>query len=98
MKIFKYQLWHFLILLSLLTGIYFYISADSSFLKGELIGVSTATWFILAILSPIIHQIYVLVCWRAELYYQRISNAFGANGFRFYKLGFAMLILSLIHI
>ena len=61
-----------------------------------MIGVRTATWFILAILSPIIHQIYVLVCWRAELYYKRISNAFGANGFQLYKLGFAMLIFSRI--
>lgn len=96
MKIFKYQLWHFLILLALITGIYFYIDADGTVLKGELVGVSTAKWFILAILSPVIHQIYVLVCWRAELFYQSISKAFGANGFRLYKLGFAMLIFSRI--
>lgn len=94
MKIYKYQHWHFLILFALLTGMYIYISTDSSFLHGELMGISTTTWFILAILSPVIHQIYVLVCWRAELFYQSISKTFGARGFILYKLGFAILIFS----
>ena len=42
----------------------------------------------------IIHQFYVLVCWRSELYYKSISKLFGENGFKLYKIGFAILILS----
>jgi len=94
MKLFKYQHWHFLTLMVLLTGIYFYVDRDVSLLKGELFGISTSTWFLLAILSPIVHQIYVLVCWRLELFYKSISKVFGANGFKLYKIGFAILIFS----
>ena len=94
MKPFKYQHWHFLTLLVLLTGLYFYVDSDPSMLAGELWGISTATWFLLAIISPIIHQIYVVVCWRLELFYGSISKLFGAKGFKLYKIGFAILIIS----
>jgi len=63
MKLFKHQHWHLLTLLILLTGIYCYVRQDSSLLLGELWGISTSTWFYLAILSPILHQLYVLVGW-----------------------------------
>jgi len=36
----------------------------------------------------------VLVCWRLELHYNSISKLLGENGFKFYKIGFAILILS----
>ena len=94
MKIFKYQLWHFLILLVLLTSIYFYINQDSSLLKGKLLGISSIKWFLLAIISPIAHQIYVLLCWRLELFYNSISKAFGIYGFKLFKIGFAILFVS----
>lgn len=94
MKLFKHQLWHFLLLLVLLVGIYFYVERDASLLSGEFLGVKTCTWFLLAILAPIVHQIYVLVCWRLELYYNSISKVFGTKGFKLYKIGFAILILS----
>ena len=94
MKVFKYQHWHFLILLVLLIGIYFVVRGYPTLLKGELLGVNTSTWFLLAILSPIVHQIYVVVCWRMELFYNSISKVFGAKGFKIYKIGFAILILS----
>lgn len=55
-------------------------------------GVSTLNWFVIAILSPILHQIYVLSCWRFELYFKSISNTFGKSGFTYFKIGFALLI------
>jgi len=94
MKIFKYQVWHFLILLILLIGIYFYVSIDNTLLNGELLGISTSNWFLLAILSPIVHQIYVVVFWRLELHYGSFSKIFGTYGFNVFKLGFAILIFS----
>jgi len=92
--LFKSQLWHFLLLLVLLTGIYFCINKDHSLLSGELFGINSSKWFLLAIIAPIIHQIYVLICWRLELFYSSISRAFGVNGFKLFKIGFAILILS----
>ena len=94
MKIFKYQVWHFLILLILLVAVYFYIKMDTMILKGELFGISTLIWFFLAILSPIIHQIYVVVGWRLELHNNSISKLFGNNGFKLFKWGFGILIFS----
>ena len=94
MKVFKSQHWHLLLLLLLLTGIYFYVGYDSSVLQGQLWGISTRAWLIIAILSPILHHLYVLICWRLELYYNSLTKAFGENGFQYYKIGFAILFAS----
>jgi hypothetical protein len=94
MKIFKHQQWHFLILFALLAGIYFYAQTDTDIFKGELWGWSTSTWLLFAILSPILHHIYVFVFWRWELYYKGMTNTFGEKGFKLFKVGFAILILS----
>jgi len=94
MKILKHQQWNFLLLLALLAAIYFYVDKDSTLLAGELLGVETSTWFLLAILSPIVHQIYVLLCWRLELFYNSFTKGFGSRGFLFFKIGFAILIFS----
>ena len=93
-KIFKYQHWTILILIALLCFIYFYLENDTALLKGYLWGIRTLHWFVLAILSPIIHQFYVLVCWRSELHFNSISKLLGERGFKLYKIGFATLILS----
>ena len=94
MKLFKYQFWHLLCLLALLWSVKVLIDMDSSLLSGELVGFSTFFWLILALGSPVVHQVYVLLCWRFELHHQSISRAFGDAGFRLFKIGFAILILS----
>ena len=94
MKVFKYQQWHILILITLLLFLYCFVKTDDSFLIGELWSINTFYWFLFTLLSPIIHQVYVLVCWRSELHYKSISNMFGKKGFKLYKIGFAILILS----
>jgi hypothetical protein len=94
MKIFKYQEWHILILIALVWILYFFTTTDITILKGELWGISTLHWGILTLISPVIHQFYVLICWRSELYYKSISKLFGEKGFKLYKIGFAILILS----
>jgi len=93
-KLFKYQLWHFLALMALLVPLYFIAEADSSVISGELFGVNTATWYYLSIASAVLHQIYVVVCWRLELHHKSISQRFGKSGFKIFKAGFAFLILS----
>ena len=81
-------------MITLLFFLSLFIETDRSFLAGELWGISTYYWFIFTLLSPVVHQIYVLICWRSELYYKSISNLFGNKGFKLYKIGFALLILS----
>lgn len=94
MSLFKYQQWHLLSLVLLLTAIYYCIKLDSSLLVGELSGIDTPLWFWLAILSPILHQLYVWICWRLELLHNSITNTLGVTGFNLYKAGFTLLILS----
>ncbi|MBT8178779.1 MAG: hypothetical protein HKP60_06625 [Eudoraea sp.] len=94
MKLFKYQFWHLLCLGALLWAVYVMAGMDPSLLQGELLGFGTLFWLLLALASPIFHQVYVLVCWRFELHHKSISRAFGKNGFRLFKIGFAILILS----
>ncbi|MCA9689883.1 MAG: phosphatidylethanolamine N-methyltransferase family protein [Myxococcales bacterium] len=65
------------------------------FPAGELLGLSSATWFVLCLAVPIVHQVYVAVCWRAELHLQLLTRVLGApRGFDIYKRGFAVLFLS----
>ena len=94
MKPFKYQFWHLLCLAALLWAVYVLVGIDPSLLQGELLGFPTRFWMLLALGSPILHQVYVLVCWRFELLHKSISRAFGKDGFRLFKIGFAILILS----
>lgn len=95
MKIFKNQFWHLLSLAILVPVLIGFINKNEvDILYGGLFHVETYIWLIAAILAPIVHQIYVLICWRSELYYQSISKLFGRKrGFRLYKIGFAVLIL-----
>lgn len=79
--------------MALIFLIYFLCTVDKSILEGNLWGVSTYYWIIAALMSPIMHQFYVLICWRLELYYNKISELIGAKGFKLYKVGFAILIL-----
>jgi len=94
MKLFKYQLWHLLVLLVLVYVIYTYISYDTTLLEGSLFEIDTKVWFTLAILIPIFHQVYVWFCWRLELIYNKISKTFGEKGFKLYKIGFVFLFAS----
>jgi len=94
MKVLKHQQWHFLSLALLLSLLYYLPKHDQSIQYGKVWELKTSTWFIIAILFPILHQIYVLVCWRIELFYNSISKAFGKRGFVLYKVGFALLFIS----
>lgn len=94
MKVLKHQHWHLLCLLLLLLGLCFIITGDYAILTGELWGINSKILFIAALLAPILHQIYVLICWRAELFNKSLSRAFGQNAFKLYKAGFALLFAS----
>lgn len=80
MKILKYQFWYLLSLAILLTILFYFVNKDEiDILYGGIWYVEIYSWLLLAIAVPIVHQIYVLICWCLELNYQTISKAFGKN-------------------
>lgn len=93
MEIFKHQLWHIIVLIPMLVFLYNFPFIYSDSISGNLFGIPTLDWCYIAVATPILHQIYVLVCWRLELYHQSISKNFGKTGYKIYKIGFAILIL-----
>lgn len=90
--LFEKQGWHYFTLVILLGGMIAVLNDEV--LAGQFLGIPTTIWLILAIAVPILHQIYVWFCWRTELHYPLISQWFGANGFTYYAIGFAVLFVS----
>jgi hypothetical protein len=92
MKILEKQSCHLVFLVVLLLGVS--AAARGEALVGSLWGIPTRTWLWLSILLPVIHQIYVVICWRAELYYQTLSKTFGDQAFFLWGAGFLVLFLA----
>ena len=64
-------------------------------LDGSFWSIGTSSWFWLAIAIPIIHQIYVWLIWRFELYFRVFSNKLGVKrAFNIYAVGFSFLFIS----
>lgn len=94
-KIFKHQIWHLFSLIFLIFAVKLCLSSQPSILDGHLWGVSTSSWFWLAMATPVIHQIYVWLVWRLELHLRVFSNKLGTKqAFNIYALGFSFLFLS----
>ena len=86
---FKGQIWH-------LGGtiILFYIGfqfADLESNTNSFFGFNALNWFLIAMFIPLIHQIYVWICWRSELCWKSVSNTIGFKG---YVILFFILIIS----
>jgi len=94
-KIYKYQIWQFLTALVLIFFLKYFFVDITSVLKGNLFGFETKVWFWIAIIIPIIHQAYVVLVWRFELYKQTFSSYFGVKkSFKYYSIGFSILFVS----
>ena len=86
---FKHQIWHVGGTLVL-----FYIGAQFASLQSNtntFIRISALGWFMIAMSVPIIHQVYVWICWRSELCWKSITNTIG---FKSYIVLFFILIIS----
>ena len=86
---FKRQIWH-------VGGtiVLFYIGIQFVDLQNNpntFIRISASSWFIIAMSIPLIHQIYVWICWRSELCWKSITNTIGFKG---YVILFFILIIS----
>ena len=85
---FKNQIWHIggLILL-------FYIGCqivDFENNSNVFLGISAKNWFLFSMMTPLIHQSYVWLCWRSELCWKIISRTIG---FKVYVIIFFILAI-----
>ncbi len=63
-------------------------------MNGTLWGISTKKWFWIAIGVPILHQIYVWIIWRLELYNSTFTAGYGVErSFKLYAFGFSILFV-----
>ena len=86
---FRHQIWH-------VGGtiILFYIGSqfvDLDSNTNTFLEISALNWFIIAMAIPLVHQIYVWICWRSELCWKSISNSIRLKG---YLRIFFILIIS----
>lgn len=91
-NIFQYQIWHVLAAGILLGAMKIFVVTNWDSMTGHLWGLTSVTWFWLAVSVPVIHQFYVLLVWRLELYYNSFTSRFGLKkAFRIYAVGFSIL-------
>jgi hypothetical protein len=94
-KIFEYQIWHLILLIAMLLSIILYLTSSSDMSSGIFWGINTKTWFWLAIAIPIVHQVYVWLIWRFELYQRSFTKRYGLKrSFNVYAVGFSILFVS----
>jgi len=82
----KNQIWHIggLILL-------FYLGCQLIDFENNVnafLGISAKSWFLFSMMTPLLHQTYVWLCWRSELCWKTISRTIG---FKIYALIFFTL-------
>lgn len=76
----------------LIALLYAFITNRPHIVVGELWGVPSLTWFWLAIAVPVIHQTYVWLVWRFELYHNSFTSRLGLKrAFSLYAAGFSLL-------
>lgn len=93
-KILKYQLYHLISIVISIVLFQFLSTYNENVITGNLFGINTNIWLWLAVLTPIIHQLYVFSIWRYELYANTFTKKFGLQkAFKFYSIGFSILFV-----
>jgi len=88
--VFEGQGLHAIALILLLAGC-FLLSRLPVFDTGALWGIATRGWFWIAVGIAVTHQVYVWVCWRAQLHAQLLTRLLGPAAFPSYAVGFSIL-------
>jgi len=89
---FEKQGWHILFLVLLIAGVT--IVSQGDVLSGSLWNISTESWLWIAVIIPVIHQVFVWLFWRLELHHGLITSWLGKSGFRIYKFIFTILFVA----
>jgi protein-S-isoprenylcysteine O-methyltransferase Ste14 len=93
MKVFEKQILHILCLIAILALILLLARFGDTY-SGVYLGLSTRAWFFIALAIPILHQFFVVITWRMELYYAFLTRRFGPKGFTVYAVPFMILLVS----
>jgi hypothetical protein len=91
-KIFEKQGWHLTAAALLAGGIW--LASREMDLTGTVLGLSTGVWLMLTVILPVVHQFYVVLLWRGELYFSWLSNTFGDKAFKIWGIGFMLLFMT----
>ena len=93
-QVLRYQLWHVVSVGLLLIVLNYIVNKDASFRLGSLAGINTINWFWFAVFVPIVHQLYVWLVWRLELYQHTFTRLWGMpRAFKIYAFGFSFLFI-----
>lgn len=89
LSVFYLQVWQ--LLLGIISIILFWWALEYIPLEGSLWNIKGETWFWMAILIPIAHQLVIAPFWRMELLNQSLTRVFGSTerAFLFFKILFA---------
>ncbi len=85
---FKNQIWH-------IGGLIFLFYLGCQLVNFEnnsnsFIGISAKSWFLFSMITPLLHQGYVWLCWRSELCWKTISRTIG---FKAYAVIFIIIMI-----
>ena len=85
---FRHQIWHIGGIIVLFYIALQFVNLDNN--ANTFLEINALNWFIIAMAIPLVHQIYVWICWRSELCWKSISNSIGLKG---YLIIFFILII-----
>jgi len=88
--IFEREWLHF-VGLAVLLGLAVWLAYFPTVRQGSLWGLSTIDWYRIAILIPIVHQVYVWLVWRLELHRKTMTHLMGKAAFPAYCTGFTII-------
>ena len=76
---FKHQIWHIGGLIVL-----YYVALQMVGFENNsniFLGISAKNWFLFSMMTPLLHQGYVWLCWRSELCWKTISRTIGFKAY-----------------
>ena len=83
---FKNQIWHIGGLIVLYYAALQMVDFETD--SNVFLGISSKNWFLFSMLTPLLHQAYVWLCWRSELCWKTISQTIG---FKLYAVIFIII-------
>jgi len=85
---FKNQIWHIGGLIVLYYAALQMVDFETD--SNVFLGISSKNWFLFSMLTPLLHQAYVWLCWRSELCWKTISQTMG---FKLYAVIFIIIVI-----
>jgi voltage-gated potassium channel Kch len=90
---FRGQLAHALMIVILVVGACLLVDLEQ-LSDRQMIGISVQAWFVIALVVPIVHQVYVWLAWRSQLCFGTVTKRFGDHAFVIYQVVFMFLLLA----